>query len=170
MISDFRKMACEDIKDNPFSAIGKEWMLITAGPSDNYNTMTAAWGGLGVLWHKNVCFTFVRPTRHTYGFTEKYDNFTLSFFEEKHRNILQYCGTHSGRDVDKARETGLTPVSCELPETTAFEEARLVIECKKLYFDDLKPASFLDPEIEDSYPDKDYHRMYVGEIAGVYTR
>jgi len=159
------KIRPEELSENVFKLIGSDWMLITAGPPEEHNTMTASWGGFGVIWNKKVCFCVIRPTRHTYGFIEKAENFTLSFFDESYRNSLQFCGTKSGRDVNKAQETGLTPTTGTLPGTTYFAEARLVIECRKLYYQDIDPANFLDPDIDKNYPEKDYHRMYIGEIV-----
>lgn len=151
------------ITDNAFKLIGSDWMLITAGTPSGFNTMTANWGGLGYLWSKKVCFCFIRPQRHTFGFVEKADVFTLSFFEEKHRSILEFCGSRSGRDVNKVAETGLTPVFGD-SGAIYFDQARLVMECKKLYFQDIDPGRFLDPEIHEIYPKKDFHRMYIGEV------
>lgn len=168
-MTEFKTIDPEAIKDNTFRLIDKEWMLITAGKKDSFNTMTASWGGLGILWHKQVAFCFVRPTRHTYGFMEKNDYFTLSFFEEKYRKILETCGSKSGRNTDKIKETGLMP----LPGVTGavyFEQARLVLECRKIYSQDLDPQRFLDPEIHKNYAVKDYHRMYVGEILSCLTK
>jgi flavin reductase (DIM6/NTAB) family NADH-FMN oxidoreductase RutF len=153
----------ESLKENPFTLIGKEWMLITAGTKESFNTMTAAWGGLGVLWGKNVSFCFIRPGRHTFGFMEKSGVYTLSFFEEQYRDALNYCGTKSGRDVDKVSGSGLAPVFDN--ESIYFAEARLVMVCRKLYFQDIAPDNFQDPSIFNSYPNKDYHRMYVGEVV-----
>ncbi|MGI6777907.1 MAG: flavin reductase family protein [Acetivibrionales bacterium] len=163
MDNKFYEIRPEQITDNTFKLIGSEWMLITAGRAESYNTMTASWGGFGVLWHKNICFCVVRPTRYTYEFMERSDTYTLSFFDERYKKALEFCGSKSGRDVDKAAETGLTPVESE-NKTVFFDEARLVIECRKLYFHDIDPKSFIDPTIENNYPKKDYHRMYVGEI------
>jgi len=163
MSKEFVEIKPEQITDNTFKLIGSDWMLVTAGTLDAYNTMTASWGGLGVLWNKNVCFCFVRPTRYTYGFMEKADTFTLTFFDEEYRDALTFCGSHSGRDVDKAAKTGFTPVQSG-SGSVYFSEARMVIECRKLYFQDIDPANFLDPGIEKNYSQKDYHRMYVGEI------
>lgn len=160
----------EELKDNPFKTIGKDWFLLTAGDKDNWNTMTASWGGLGVLWHKHVAFIFVRPSRNTYSFVEKGDTFTISFFTEDYRDALVYCGKNSGRDVNKANETGLTPMACD-EKTTTFEEARLVLVCKKMYHQDLEPEHFLDPDIALNYPgDTNYHRMYVGEVINCYVK
>ncbi len=162
-MKEFIKIDHNNIEDNPFKLIGKDWMLITAGTKDDYNTMTASWGGLGFLWNKPICHIYVRPQRFTYNFTEKYDCFTLSFFEEKYRDALKTCGSKSGRDIDKAKETGLTPVETE-NENVCFREARLVIECRKIYHQDINPEFFLDDSIKGNYPNKDYHRMYIGEV------
>ena len=159
----FRETRPELLSHNPFTLIGANWMLITAGTQDRFNTMTASWGGLGVLWERKVCTVYVRPTRYTYRFIEEAELFTLSFFAEQYRNALLYCGTHSGRDSDKVRMTGLTPVG----ERGAvwFDEARLMLLCRKIYSQDIAPEHFLDPSLGNLYPQKDYHRMYVGEIT-----
>jgi len=106
---------------------------------------------------------FVRPTRYTYDFMETHPSFTLSFFDVRWRDALEFCGAHSGRDTDKAAQTGLTPIPVPCG-AVAFAQARLILECRTLYSDDLRPNRFLDPAIEGKYPKKDYHRMYVGEV------
>lgn len=169
MNKSFIEIKPEQFTDNTFKLIGSDWMLITAGTLDSYNTMTASWGGFGILWNKNVCFCVVRPTRHTYNFIEKSGAFSLSFFDDKYRKALQFCGSHSGRDVDKAASTGLTPVAGD-NGTVYFNEARLVIECKKLYFQDIDPKNFMDIALDKNYPLKDYHRMYIGEISKSFLR
>ena len=159
----------EEITDNVIKLIGKDWMLVTAGRPGDYNTMTASWGGAGFLWNKPVVFVFVRPERHTYGFMEREDVFTLSFFDEKYRKALSLCGTKSGRDTDKAAETGLTPVETS-NGSIAFSQARLVLECLKLYVSDLKSEKFLDKTILEKCYDSAHgglHRVYVAEITGV---
>lgn len=163
MTDSFKVIDVKQIKDNPFKLIGSDWMLITAGTGRKFNTMTASWGGLGVLWKKDVCFCFVRPTRHTYNFMEESDCFTLAFFDEKYRDVLNFCGSKSGRDVDKIAATGITPIE-ETAGAVYFKEARLVLECKKLYFSDFDPKNFLDDDIHKNYQAKDYHRLYIGEI------
>ena len=87
MESKLTKISEEELKDNVFRLVGADWMLITAGDVNAYNTMTASWGAMGVLWNKNVCFCFIRPTRHTRLFVEKNKMFTLSFFDEKYADI-----------------------------------------------------------------------------------
>jgi flavin reductase (DIM6/NTAB) family NADH-FMN oxidoreductase RutF len=162
-IMSFKESKPELLTDNPFKLIGMDWMLITAGTPESFNTMTASWGGVGILWQKKVCFCFIRPTRYTYEFAERAQNFTLSFFDEQYRKALELCGSHSGRDMDKVKNANLTPAKKD--GYIYFDEARLVLACKKLYFQDINPDHFLEPEIDTLYPAKDYHRMYVGEIV-----
>jgi flavin reductase (DIM6/NTAB) family NADH-FMN oxidoreductase RutF len=162
METGFQTLDPEAVQDNVFKLIGKDWMLITAGIRESFNTMTASWGGMGVLWDKKVCFAFVRPTRYTFEFLEKSGFYTFSFLEEQYRDILMYCGTKSGRDVNKVIETNLTPIFGN--GTVFFAEARLVIECRKIYVQDITPGNFLDQTMNEYYPKKDYHRIYVGEI------
>ena len=102
----------KDIEENLFQMIGEDWMLITAGDpkTEKYNTMTASWGGTGILWGKPVAFCFIRPQRYTYTFTEAGNHLTLSFFHGKKRDALKLCGSRSGRDCDKITLAGLTPV------------------------------------------------------------
>jgi flavin reductase (DIM6/NTAB) family NADH-FMN oxidoreductase RutF len=162
----FKAIKPEAIKDNPFKLVGKDWMLITAGDRHAFNTMTASWGTMGVLWSKPVAFCFIRPTRHTFGFADKAGCFTLSFFAGKYRKALTFCGTHSGRDTDKVAATGLAPVF-DRTGAIYFAQARLVLVCRKLYTTDIDPKRFLDPAIDKNYPKKDYHRAFVGEVVKV---
>ena len=164
METTLKEIKPEKIGDNTFKLIGADWMLITAGTQDSFNTMTANWGGLGYLWNKNVCFCFIRPPRYTYNFVEKTEIFTLSFFEEKYRDILKFCGANSGRDVNKIKKTGLIPVYSN-SGAIYFEQARLALECKKIYFQDIISNNFIVSGIQTFYPKKDYHRMYIGEIV-----
>jgi flavin reductase (DIM6/NTAB) family NADH-FMN oxidoreductase RutF len=169
MSAEFKEITVYDIKDNPFKLIADDWMLITAGNLAKFNTMTASWGTLGELWKRKIAICFVRPTRHTYGFMENSDTFTLSFFGEEHRKALDFCGTKSGRDVDKIAATGLTPIEWK-NQAVYFEQARLVLVCRKVYQQDLDPKLFLDPSIETNYPKKDYHRVYIGGILQVLSK
>jgi len=167
MDSSFIEIEPDAITENAFSLIAEDWFLLTAGTTPGkYNTMTASWGGLGQLWHRRVAFVFVRPQRYTRIFMDDNDLFTMSFFDSSYRDALKYCGSHSGRDVDKAALTGITPFE-PLTGTTAFEEANLICICSKIYYQDFQPEKFLEMDIEGLYPEKGYHRMYVGAIKRV---
>ena len=164
-----KKINIKELKENSVSLFDDRWCLITAGTKDSYNTMTASWGAMGELWNKDVCFCFIRPQRYTYEFTEKNEFFTLSFFPEKYRDALTFCGRKSGRDFDKAKETGLTPK--EVDGSMSFEESEIVIVLKKIAYQDIKPEGFLDADIDSkNYPLKDYHRMYIGEVVSCYIK
>lgn len=159
-----KEINVKDLKESVVSLFDDRWALLTAGNTDSYNTMTVSWGAMGELWNKDVCFCFVRPQRYTYEFTEKEDYFTLSFFSEEYRNALSYCGRNSGRDVDKAKQTGLSAKA--VGNSVSFEQAEIILLCKKVAFQDIKPEGFIDPSIDSAcYPSKDYHRMYIGEIV-----
>ncbi len=166
-MTQFTEIAPADIRHNPFQLVGQDWMLITAGTLDGFNTMTASWGAWGHLWERDVAICYVRPQRYTYGFMERNQVYTLSFYEEPWRAALEYCGSHSGRDVDKAHETGLTPFATPAG-AIAFQQARLILECRKLYFGDIEEAGFVDRGVmEEVYPRRDFHRFYVGQIMRV---
>ncbi|MCM1227880.1 MAG: flavin reductase [Clostridium sp.] len=161
----------KDIYDksfNPFSLIGKEWFLLTSGTSDNYNTMTASWGQLGILWNKPVFTAFVRTSRKTFEFMESNELFSASFFDEDYRNVLNFCGSHSGRDCDKAKETGLVPI--EIDGTTSFEQARSVFVCRKLYVKDMEESDFVDKSLLKFYENDPYHKVFIGEILSAYEK
>ncbi len=168
----YKRISGEDLDSvdlNLFKMIGKDWMLVTAGDENGWNTMTASWGFMGVMWGKNVATAVIRPQRYTKEFIDKNEYFTLSFFDENYRQALSYCGKYSGRDVDKAKETGLTPMFID--GTASFEQAKTIIVCKKLYVQDMDSNSFIDKSIDERwYPNKDYHTAYVGEIVAMYVK
>lgn len=165
MAKKFTTIAPDKLKDNVFDMIGEEWMLITAGNPEKFNTMTASWGTLGILWHLPVAICFIRPQRYTFGFAESSDHYTLNFLEPGNRDILQFCGTRSGRNTDKVGETGLLPLSTSLGNVY-FEQCRLVLECRKLYADHIRESEFIIPDlITKNYPRKDFHKFFIGEIV-----
>ncbi len=161
----FTAVSPDNLTENVFDLIGRRWMLITAGDKNSCNTMTASWGGLGVLWGKNAAFCFVRPQRFTFGLMEKSECYTLSFFPRgEYRRELDLCGSKSGRDTDKIAECGFT-VLYDDSGAPYFAEAELVLVCRKMYAGDMDPACFTDPSIAGHYKNNDYHRMYVGQIV-----
>ncbi len=168
-MAQFKEITPQEITENPFKLIGSDWALVTSGSRESFNTMTVSWGGAGIMWNKPVVFTFIRPQRYTYEFTEKNSLFTMSFFDESYRSALAFCGSKSGRDVDKVKETGLTAAFTR-EGAPYFEEAKLVLVCKKLYAQDLTGDSIVEPFVNESYSGNDYHRMYVAEIVKVFTK
>lgn len=166
----FKEINANEISDNIFKLIGTDWSLVTAGNSDKLNTMTVSWGGAGIMWGKPCVFTFIRPQRYTFGLLEENDCYTMCFFDESYRKALQLCGTKSGRDCDKIKEAELTPAFTE-DGIPYFEEARLVLVCKKAYGQFLTEDSFTDTEnINKWYSAGDYHKMFISEITKVLVK
>ena len=157
------------IHENVFSLIGDQWMLVTAGTAERCNPMTASWGGLGVLWRKNVATIYIRPQRYTFEFLEREPGFSLSFFGSEYRQELALCGSRSGRELNKLKECGFT-VETGAGGVPYIAQAQLVLVCRKLYWQDFDPAHFLAEEIGEEYPNRDYHRMYIGEIVEAYRK
>ena len=178
-MSEFIRIEPAELEGNTFQLIGSDWMLVTSANDDgplvcgnDYNTMTASWGGLGVLWGRPVAFVFIRPQRYTFGFAESNKRLTLSFFDEKYRKALSYCGKYSGRDTDKAADCGLTPVfdTNESGRAVWFNEAKLVIKTEKLYSDMLEREHFCSPAPLDCYKANDFHKLYVCGIDEILVR
>jgi len=164
-----QRIPFDRFKSNIFELWDKQWFLLTSGDfkSGRYNTMTVSWGYFGIMWNKPMAVVVVRPVRHTFEFIEKYDTFTLNAFPEKYHNDLKLLGTKSGKDGDKIAETALSVCASQKIAAPSFNQAELIVECKKIYWDDYKPEHFLDTGIEKNYPRKDYHRIYYGEIKQI---
>lgn len=163
-----KQVPVTSIRPDVFHAIGQQWMLVTAGDQERCNTMTASWGGLGILWGKPAATAYIRPQRYTRAFLDREEYFTLSFLPEKYRKELTYCGRHSGRDEDKWAVSGLTAAFTEggVPYVA---EAELVLVVRKQFCQQMEPQCILDGEVKEKhYPMEDYHYMYLGEIVEAY--
>ncbi len=165
----FQKVDPKALKFNPFSAIGSQWMLITAGTPEHCNTMTASWGGAGVLWGAPMATCYIRPQRYTKQFVDENEYFTLSFFPEEYRSQLNLCGTKSGRDIDKVKECGFT-VAAGAGNAPYFEQAELVLVCRKRMAVPMDAAAMPEDVKEKWYPNNDWHTMYWGEIVEALAR
>jgi flavin reductase (DIM6/NTAB) family NADH-FMN oxidoreductase RutF len=165
----FEKITIKDFTPDSFGLKNK-WMLITAAKPDGaVNTMTASWGGFGVMWNKEVAFVVIRPQRYTREFVESSDSFSLTFFDKKYLKELGYLGKISGRDEDKIAKTGLTVAFDKgIPY---FEEAGTAIFVKKLFVQRIEEKAFLDRHIiERWYPEKDFHYLYIAEVTNILKR
>lgn len=167
---DFIKVDPMDLNINPVKMISKDWYLITSGDSsENYNTMTASWGAIGEMWGKHTFTCAVRPNRHTFGYLESNECFSISFFDhEKYKDMYSFCGSKSGRDYDKAKETGITPF--EIDGVVAFEEADMIIVCHKIFAQNMNESSFIDKEALKFYTSDPYHKLYISDITAVYVK
>ena len=163
----WKEIKATEIKDNLIDLLKNEWMLITAGNESGYNMMTASWGFMGEMWSADCAAVVVRPQRYTMEFIEKNDYFSLTFFGDN-KAIHAVCGKKSGRDINKTKETGLTPVFAD--NTVYFSEARMVIICKKQYCAPLIESGFSDREVLEKNYNGDLHNLIIGKIEKVLVK
>lgn len=159
-----------ELPDNFFKSLCDEWMLVTAvNKEGEVNTMTASWGGFGYMWARPVALCVIRPQRYTNEFAKETDIITLSFLQDGNREALKLCGTVSGRDCDKISEAGLSVIKED--GYAYFEQARLTIVGRKVYVDRLKEDGFVNKNIiDEKYPKRDFHDVYVLEIEKVIVK
>lgn len=173
-LSQYDRIEPDELPDNVFQLIGKEWMLVTAGNKESFNTMTASWGGFSYVWERPASIMYIRDIRYTYQFLQKEESFTLSFFTEQYRGALNICGNRSGRDTDKIKDAGLTPI--ETPSgLMSFGEARMIIECKKILVQELDYNNLTDPYkkkiMEESYAGETaMHQLFISEITNIWVK
>jgi flavin reductase (DIM6/NTAB) family NADH-FMN oxidoreductase RutF len=162
-------IAIEQFSTRIFESWDKGWFLLTAGSfaDKKFNCMTVSWGMMGTMWNKPIVQVVVRPSRYTFQFIEAAPDFTMCAFPEEQRKALSLLGSKSGRDGDKIAEAGITPIASSLVTAPCYAEANLVIECRKVFTDAYKPASFIDPDIEKNYGGSNYHHVYYGEVLAI---
>lgn len=158
-----KRIAPADLVFRPFHLLDHEWAILVAGV-EKPNPMTVSWGSFGTLWNRPVVTVFVRPTRFTYGPMNAHPEFTVNILPPTMREALDLCGSTSGRNTDKWAEGGLRPEPSEAVVVPGVAGSDLILECRTLHTFDLDPGRFLDSAIEGLYPNKDYHRAFVGEV------
>ncbi|MBO4777348.1 MAG: flavin reductase [Bacteroidales bacterium] len=161
---EFQHISPLDLQENASKLIGKDYMLVTAGTKEKSNCLTASWGGLGFMWNKPVACIVIRPQRYTKEFIDREDYFTLSFFDNSYKDMFAFCGSKSGRDVDKIKECKLTPFVTQ-NGSIAYEQARIVLECRKLYAAPFVKEGFIDTKLLQNYTAGDFHVQYLAEIT-----
>jgi flavin reductase (DIM6/NTAB) family NADH-FMN oxidoreductase RutF len=166
-VSNYKEITHDQFEHSPFKLLDKDWMLVTAAKEGKVNTMTASWGGFGVLWGKSVAYVVIRPQRYTKEFIDHSNTFSLSFFDNSYKKQLGYLGSVSGRDTDKIQNSALTVTEAE-EGTPYFAEAKIVILAKKLYAQELKPEHFTEIGLDEKfYPEHDYHTLYIAEVSKI---
>lgn len=143
--------------------------ILVAGDSEAANGMTIGWISIGSIWGRPSCTVLVRPSRHTYGFMEKGDSFTVNLLESEYKDAVALFGTKSGRDMDKFAATGLTLEAGQSVESPFISQAAYVIECKTVLSAPLDPERITADYVEGCYPSGDYHTAYYGEITAVHS-
>lgn len=165
-----QKIDPKELDGNVIKMFDEDWMVVSAGNKDSMNLMTISWGGLGELWNKPVATVYVAPQRFTYHFLDSEEYYTICHFDSTYREKLTYLGTKSGRDEDKVKGSGLTVNFTELGNPI-YEEADLVIECRKIYHDNFR-RDRLQQEQLDWYEDRqvDPHGLFIGEIVNMWVK
>lgn len=165
----YKSISPDKIPGNIIKLLRDDWMLITAGNDQQFNMMTAGWGGLGMMFGKPVAFCFIAPTRFTYQLMEKNDTYTLSFYTEAYRDALKICGSKTGKSADKVKETGLTPITTPAG-SKAFSEAWMIIECRKTVAQSITPEAITNAALKEEWSTKQLYKMFVGEIVNVWVK
>ena len=163
----FRSIDPDRLDRNIIEMIDPQGVILVAGEGENANPMTVSWGHFGVMWNRPVFIVHVRPTRHTYHFMEEGTGFTLNAFPPERKDVLDLCGKKSGRDINKKEALRLDWLPSEKIPVPGILQADLILECRIIYKDTIKPENFLDPALERLYPRKDWHTSYWGEILDV---
>ena len=164
---EWRKIDPRELRDNPVSLF-RDAMALTVGSEGKMNSMTIGWGGIGVLWRRPVVTVYVEKSRYTHQFMEDNEFFTVEAFTKDYDKVLKYLGTVSGRDEDKIKGSGLT-VKFTDSGAPAFEEGRLLLECKKIYGAPFNPEGFGDVA-KEIYSNRQLHSVYVGEIVNAWVK
>jgi len=145
----------------------KKGAFLTVKAGDALNTMTIGWATIGICWSKPIFMIAVRDSRHTFGILEQAADFSVTVpLTDMHSQVM-FCGTKSGRDVDKYRECNLALTAARKVSSPIIDTAGIQFECKIVYKSAMDPAH-LDPDYERLYPEKDYHTLYFGEIQDCY--
>lgn len=158
----------------------KSGVLITGKDENKTNSMTISWGMLGIEWGKPVFVTFIRESRFTRSLIEKNGEFTVNIpVDDSAKKILAFCGSKSGREVDKEKELGLTYEEPEMISVPGIRELPLTLECKVIYKQTQDISALPEEEQEKFYPqnadstftssDRDIHIAYYGEIVNAYV-
>lgn len=156
--------------DMTLSALSKGGLLLASTKqSGESNVMTIGWGTLGIIWGKQIFVALVRPSRFTHEYIEDSGEFTVNVPTADMRKWVAYVGTHTGREVDKFAEFGMTVSPGTKIKSVTIDNCPLVYECRVVHKNEVIPTN-LDPSIDSgSYPRGDYHTLYYGEILGVFS-
>lgn len=145
----------------------KKGAFLTVKSEQALNTMTIGWATIGFVWHQPVLMVAVRSSRHTFSLIEKAADFTVSIPADNFAEEITFCGTKSGRDVDKFKALKLQTLAARKTISPVIKLAGLHFECRVVYKSAMDPA-LLSADLTDLYPQKDYHTLYFGQIQACY--
>lgn len=161
----------DQLATRPFSVLADDWMLLSAGDyaAKRFNSMTIAWGAMGTMWGQPSVMVVVRPQRHTKKFLDEGGDFTICSFSADYQDVLRELGSKSGTEMDKVNASGLTPIASTQVASPGYDEATLIIECRKAALVNLDPKDFFADYVHEAYENHDYHVMYFGQIVAVHA-
>ena len=161
-IGDYEAMA------ETLDRLGKEGLLLMTGSEGN--PMTIGWGTIGRIWGRPVFLVLVRPSRHSFGLLEELPEFSVNVPTDELKDTVELCGTESGRDMDKAKECGLTLNSCGSIGVPYVEDCPIHYECRVIHKGNVINADLIPQIVAECYPTGDFHRVFYGEILGVFRK
>ncbi len=151
--------------DGTIKAFGEDSVLLAScGKEGSPNVMAIGWGTIGIIWRRPIFVVLVRPSRYTHKLIEETGEFTVNIVPPQLKDVVQYCGTVSGRDHDKFKERKLTAIPSEKVKTPIIKECILHFECRVVNKNDLVPSELEKSIVSNLYPKGDFHRVYFGEI------
>lgn len=172
-ISKYKEVKPEEFTTNPFTFYHHQWPLVTAGDENKCNSMTISWGANGTFMSKSAVTVYVRGSRYTKEFMDKFDYFSICVLPDQFKEALRTTfGNKSGRDTDKYKEAGMKTV--KIDNTMALEDSTTILVCKKILSGPIDNNSIVDCENKKNYfnPDDplDYIMMYIGEVEKILVK
>ncbi|GMO59915.1 MAG: flavin reductase [Rickettsiales bacterium] len=170
----FKQISAEELTDNVFKLVGKDYFVVTAGKKDNYNSMVGSGGGWGMHFRKPTTWCLFPTNRYTLEIIKQEQSYTLSYFPDEYKQQMLFLGSKSGRDSNKMKECSLT--SIEIPSgDMSFEEAKIIIECQLTQITIANAEDFYSQEardyLQEAYKDEGEIRNYVyGEIKSIWVK
>lgn len=161
-----REIKTFGVFDETIQKMRGEGIILVAGAPPN--PMTIGWGSLGYIWSRPVFQVLVRPTRYTFGLMEESHSFTVNILPDRYKKEIAFCGTRSGRDLNKTESCGFTMQKGEKTTSFYIGESSIHYECRIIHKHRLDPGTLETSILERSYPLRDFHMVYYGEIVGVY--
>lgn len=126
-------------------------VMVTCGSEpEDYNIMTISWTGT-ICTDPAMCYISVRPTRHSYGIIKKNGEFVINLTTKALAFATDWCGVKSGKDHNKFKEMGLTPVKGEKVKAPLIKESPVNIEC-----------------IVKEIKELGSHHMFISEVVAVH--
>ncbi len=148
----------------------KGLLLASAGKACKANVMTIGWANIGILWYKPFFIAYIRKSRYTHELVEETGDFTVNVPPEGFDHVIEFCGTRSGRLVDKVKELGLRVEGSKVVKSPSLMDSKITLECKVIFKKDIESDDVPSHVRDRFYSKNDYHTCYFAEIVNVVRR